>query len=112
MHDGASAREGEAIRRQHALLRDQCESQGRLVPYRAVPLARERVKGRDGRRDDRHAPSFDSSAPFSSSSSRMPGGLGYDEQGSLATYFALTFLSLAIIPSTIWSLRPSGPFSF
>jgi len=38
----------------------------------------------------------------------MPGGLGYDEQGSLATYFALTFLSLAIIPSTLWSLRSTG----
>ena len=39
----------------------------------------------------------------------MPGGLGYDEQGSLATYFALTFLSLAIVPSTVWSLRSAGP---
>lgn len=38
----------------------------------------------------------------------MPAGLGYDEQGSLATYFALTFLSLALVPSTLWSFRGQG----
>lgn len=36
----------------------------------------------------------------------MP-GLGYDEQGSLATYFVLTFLSLVLIPSTLWSFKAS-----
>lgn len=34
----------------------------------------------------------------------MP-GLGYDEQGSLATYFVLTFLSLALFPSTFYSFK-------
>lgn len=45
---------------------------------------------------------------------KMPVGLGYDESGSLATYFALTFLSLALVPSTYWTFRSGGapPFSF
>jgi preprotein translocase subunit Sec63 len=33
------------------------------------------------------------------------GGLGYDEQGSLATYFVLTFLSLVLLPSTLWTVK-------
>ena len=34
----------------------------------------------------------------------MP-GLSYDESGSLAAYFGLTFLSLILIPSTLISLK-------
>lgn len=35
----------------------------------------------------------------------MAPGLGYDEQGSLATYFVLTFLSLVLLPSTLWTVK-------
>lgn len=45
---------------------------------------------------------------FFLSFSKMPVGLGYDESGSLATYFALTFLSLALVPSTYWTFRSGG----
>lgn len=46
-------------------------------------------------------------------SNSMAPGISYDDQGSLASYFAITFLSLILIPSTIIYLKPSkdaGPF--
>lgn len=38
----------------------------------------------------------------------MAAGLGYDEQGSLSNYFLLTFLTLALIPTTFYTFKPSG----
>jgi translocation protein SEC63 len=36
----------------------------------------------------------------------MAPGMSYDESGSLANYFGVTFLALILVPSTYYAFKP------